>query len=327
MMRAFMQPQKASENTSARRIQPSVPSLAPPSTPTLSPATEIFTGYASDVSEDVPMPEDEPDVTEDEGRGETRTSNAVDDGIDDAIDNLRSSRQHHIRPPPPLKRRRLDVPARVARQKAKEERRKVLEVALQDIEHIIGSKRMKFVAGREGLQAQRARAIQYYLYMVVKNQRKGIDASERAAEVMKLSPSWGGRLVRRWVRQWIALRTLPESKRGQHVKTFSLLEDPAIRAELRSYVRSNKWVIDPAKLVDFSQKKMIPAAADKYLRKLVDNEMPRGLKQYMEVELFPRVQLKVGKGVSLKTARRFLRNEGFRYIEHKKGLYFDGHDS
>jgi hypothetical protein len=54
--------------------------------------------------------------------------------------------------------------------------------------------------------------------------------------------------------------------------------------------------------------------------------MPRGLKQYMEVELFPRIHLKVGKGVSLSTARRWLHHEGFQYIGHKKGLYFDGHD-
>ncbi|KAF8156663.1 hypothetical protein B0H34DRAFT_783079 [Crassisporium funariophilum] len=272
-------------------IQPSIPSLAPPSTPTLSPATEIFTGYASNVSKDVPMPEDEPDVTEDEGRGEMRTSNAVNNGINDAINNLRSPQQHHIRPPPPLKHCCLD--------KAKEERWKVLEVALQDIEHIIGSKQTKFVVGREGLQAQQARAIEYYLYMVVKNQQKGIDVSERAAEVMKLSPSWGGRLVRRWVCQWIA----------GHAKMFLLLEEPAIRTELRSYIQSNKWVINPAKLVDFSQKKMIPAVADKYLRKLVEGEMPQ-------------VQLKVEKGVSLKTARQFLRNEGSNDGK-KKGWVFE----
>ena len=46
----------------------------------------------------------------------------------------------------------------------------------------------------------------------------------------------------------------------------------------------------------------------------------------MELELFPRIQLKAGKGVSLSTARRWLRKEGFQYIGFKKGLYFDGHD-
>jgi hypothetical protein len=83
--------------------------------------------------------------------------------------------------------------------------------------------------------------------------------------------------------------------------------------------------MDPKKLAEFTKNKMIPAAANKYLRHIVDDEMPKGLKQYMEVELFPRIQLKVGKGVTLETARQFLHREGFRYTEHKKALYYDGH--
>ncbi|CAK5284579.1 unnamed protein product, partial [Mycena citricolor] len=40
-----------------------------------------------------------------------------------------------------------------------------------------------------------------------------------------------------------------------------------------------------------------------------------------------RLQLKVGKkGISLTTARTWLHQEGFKYTNHKKGLYFDGHD-
>ena len=38
------------------------------------------------------------------------------------------------------------------------------------------------------------------------------------------------------------------------------------------------------------------------------------------------IYLKVGRGVSLSTAHRWLRSEGFQFISHKKGLYFDGHD-
>ena len=32
------------------------------------------------------------------------------------------------------------------------------------------------------------------------------------------------------------------------------------------------------------------------------------------------------KGITVETARQFLREEGFRYVEHKKGLYYDGHE-
>ena len=54
--------------------------------------------------------------------------------------------------------------------------------------------------------------------------------------------------------------------------------------------------------------------------------MPTGLKKYLELELFPRIQVKVSKGISLRTARRWLHREGFKYTAHKKGLYFDGHE-
>jgi len=84
--------------------------------------------------------------------------------------------------------------------------------------------------------------------------------------------------------------------------------------------------MNPAKLKEFSQGKLIPSAADQYLCHIVHEEMPQGLKKYMEIELFPRIQLKVKKGISLSTAHWWLQSEGFRYIGHKKGLYFDGHN-
>ena len=45
--------------------------------------------------------------------------------------------------------------------------------------------------------------------------------------------------------------------------------------------------MNPAKLAEFSQKQIVGTAADKYLRHIIHDEMPRGLKKYMEVELFP----------------------------------------
>ena len=84
--------------------------------------------------------------------------------------------------------------------------------------------------------------------------------------------------------------------------------------------------MDPEKLMAFSANKLVPAVADEYLHNITNNEMPQGLKKYMEYELFPRINLKVGQGISLPTARRWLHHEGFRYISHKKGLYFDRHN-
>ncbi|KIJ19771.1 hypothetical protein PAXINDRAFT_152833 [Paxillus involutus ATCC 200175] len=88
----------------------------------------------------------------------------------------------------------------------------------------------------------------------------------------------------------------------------------------------HQWAIDPEKLVKFTKNELIPHEADKYARQITDKEMPCGLKQYMETELLPRIHLSVGRGVSLPTACRWLHQEGFRFLRHRKGLYFDGHD-
>jgi hypothetical protein len=78
--------------------------------------------------------------------------------------------------------------------------------------------------------------------------------------------------------------------------------------------------MDLAKLIEFSQQKVVHAAADKYL-KITEEEMPISLKKYTEVERFPCISFKVGCGVSLRTACHLLQCEGFAYTEHKKGLY------
>ena len=185
---------------------------------------------------------------------------------------------------------------------------------------------MKFDGGSRGLQLYHAQAIESYLRLVVCKNYKGIPASEASAEAFGFAKKWGGRQVRRWVRTWLHDRDLPESDRGCHVKVRSLLEDPVIKAELRTYVRSNKWAVNPEKLQEFTNKTMLPAEATKYCQEICDKEMPRGLKKYMELELFPRIHMKVGKGISASTARRWLQHEGFKCTLHKKAIYYDGHD-
>ena len=52
--------------------------------------------------------------------------------------------------------------------------------------------------------------------------------------------------------------------------------------------------MNPEKLTQFTKNQLLPAAADQYLKQIVHKEMPAGLKQYMELELFPRIHLRVG---------------------------------
>jgi hypothetical protein len=253
---------------------------------------DIFMGYASDLSDDIP----ESDKSDDES------------------------------PPSKQKRQTLVIPAHMARKNARDARQVALREALMAIEKHIKSKKTIFAAGRNGMQAYHANAIQSYLWMVVHNGRKLIEASEIAAESQGFARKWGGRLVRQWARRWIERHELPVSQIGRHGKVFTLLDDPIVCAELRSFLQSNKWVMDPEKLAKFSKNNMVTKAAEEYLHHLVHTEMPHGLKKYLDLELFPRIQLKVGRGILLQTAHRWLHREGFRYTEHKKALHYDGHD-
>ena len=114
-----------------------------------------------------------------------------------------------------------------------------------------------------------------------------------------------------WVCDWLEHCELPKSKQGWLVKVASLLEDPDICAELRSYLRTNKWAMNPQKLAEFTKAELLPAETKKYLHRVVEKEMPRGLKKYMELELFPQIQLSVGRGISISTAHHWLHHEGF----------------
>ena len=86
------------------------------------------------------------------------------------------------------------------------------------------------------------------------------------------------------------------------MEVFTLLSDLAVCAELRSYVQSNKWVLNLVKLAAFTRDELIPVEAEKYACQIVDKEMPAGLKKYLEVELFPWIHLRVRKGICLSTA-------------------------
>ena len=182
------------------------------------------------------------------------------------------------------------------------------------------------MAGPDGLQAHQTAAMETHLRLVIKNRWSSIDASEWAAESRGFATKWGSQQVHKWTRHYIQMRELPRLLVGNHAKVYSLLSDPDIAAELRVYVCSNKWAMDPEKLARFSQDQLVPSTACEYLEHITQNEMPIGLKWYMDIESFPWIHLQVGWGVSLMIAWWWLHKEGFKYINHNKGLYFDGHN-
>lgn len=278
---------------------------------------EIFLGYLSDESED--------DLWESEDEmGDHEIVKSVEPMLD------RPPKYSALIPAPKLKRRKLLVPARISRAKEREgkrkEREKTHQSALDDIRKLIRAKKTQFNAGPTGLQSYRARSIESCLHLVVNDCRTRMEASQIAAQAQGFAKPWGGRLVRKWVAHWITHRNLPTSMMGRHKKTYSLLTDPVICAELRSFMRTNKWKMDPKKVAEYSREKMVTAEMKTYLDHVNNIEMPKGLKKYLEIELFPRIQYKAAYGVSLATARRWLRAEGFEWKLHAKGLFYDGHE-
>ncbi|KAG1726480.1 hypothetical protein EDB19DRAFT_1897638 [Suillus lakei] len=180
---------------------------------------------------------------------------------------------------PPLKHRKLDVPYHVERAEKRKRQLDDLAAALRDIEKVI-----------------------FHLALVVHNGQNFTDASQRAAESHGFASGWGGRQLHSWTQAWVNSRELPKSRCGCHTKVYSLLSDPDIAGECRTYLRSNKWAVNPEKLAQFTSGKLIHSAASKYLQHMVDEEMPKGLKKYLELELFPCIHMKVARGVSLSTA-------------------------
>ena len=194
------------------------------------------------------------------------------------------------------------------------------------MDKLLISKKTTFEAGSCSLQEHCTLAIQSHLMLIVKSKLGFAVASEQAAQSHGMAAVWGGRMLHSWTCAWISLKQLPTSRKGKHEKSYSLLDDPAIATELRDYVRSNKWAMDPEKLAQFSKNELVSKAVNEYFQQINNHKMPKGLKEFMELTLFPRIQLKVSRGISLSTARCWLRCEGFQYTGHKKGLYFDGHD-
>jgi hypothetical protein len=97
---------------------------------------------------------------------------------------------------------------------------------------VISSKRHDFKGGDNGLQAYHARAIQACLQAMVNKKMGVIKSSQAAAVGAMMAKGWGGQQVHQWMHIWVKQRELPQSKRGTHAKTYSLISNPIIQAKL-----------------------------------------------------------------------------------------------
>jgi len=138
--------------------------------------------YDSDTSNDEPM---DCEGDEDEGWGDEQPEEGEPSQVEGA--EGRSEPEDQTR----RKRQKLDVPVLTAHRTARENKRKILESALKDIEKRIRSRKTEFDAGSRGLQSYRAQAIKSYLRLVVRKNYKGIPALEAAAEAFGFAKKMG----------------------------------------------------------------------------------------------------------------------------------------
>lgn len=107
--------------------------------------------------------------------------------------------------------------------------------------------------------------------------------------------------------------------------TLTMLNDPKIRLTARCFLRSNRWATDPQKFAKFVNQEMTKELADKYYKDPAEGKMPAGLAKYMTELVLPERGIKLLKPLSVRTALRWMRLEGFEYKTHAKGVFVDAH--
>ncbi|KAJ3990859.1 hypothetical protein F5050DRAFT_1582343, partial [Lentinula boryana] len=165
-----------------------------------------------------------------------------------------------------------------------------------------------------GIGSSRSCTVKAALYSVVRNNASLTHASQIAAEAAGFAVEWGSHLVRRWLCDWVESRILPAlSNRGRHCKVNSILSDPIAREAIHTYLRSNKWSLNPQKLKCLMKGEMASQEADEYVHELEHNEMPQELKAFLEETLLPCLHVKSASsyGLSLSSMHHLMLREGW----------------
>ncbi|KAH8921508.1 hypothetical protein BT69DRAFT_1335511 [Atractiella rhizophila] len=163
------------------------------------------------------------------------------------------------------------------------------------------------------LQARQVRALECFFNLMKTGRYTHLKASQTAAAAHRFGMSYGAKNIHSWADRFETEQgALPMSNHGRHAKIFSLLNDPEHCEMLRAWVQQEKKNMDPAKLAAYSQNVLIPSQLEKSMKEKLRNEMPMRLKGYLEETFFPNAGWKPKRGISLRTARKWLPREGFR---------------
>lgn len=145
------------------------------------------------------------------------------------------------------------------------------------------------------IEKVRMYAMLSYLRLIERGKRK-VEASVIVAEAAGKG-RYRARAIRTWTNNYMKSGSIPISLQGKHVKTWSFLWDDDILVQIKSFLRSEKWDINP-----------------------------EALASHVNEEILSTLGFDPPPTISVRTARRWLDEFGFKYSEVKKGLYMDGHE-
>lgn len=137
-----------------------------------------------------------------------------------------------------------------------------------------------------------------------------VQYSEALARRVKRSPRWASSL-RLWERVWFEMRSPPPCPRqGRHVKRQSLFFDEGVALAVREYLNTAMWHASP---------KGVCEAVSKHL------QSENSAIDIMRIDAVLCNSQTGRKGISERTATRWLTRLGWVYGRNKKG-YCDGHE-
>ena len=137
-----------------------------------------------------------------------------------------------------------------------------------------------------------------------------VEYSKALARRVKRSPRWAT-FLRQWEQNWIETRTPPPCpRRGRHVKRKSLFFDEGVTLAVREYLNTAMWRASPRGVCEAVAKHM---------------QSENSVVDIMKINSVLCNSQEGRKGITERTANRWLLRLGWVYQRNKKG-YCDGHE-
>jgi len=174
-----------------------------------------------------------------------------------------------------------------------------LSEALEALEEICDIGKSKKYSDVSAYEHSRHVTIKLYLTRVQEGDAKVAVSLSIAKDIWRKG-DYLARCIRNWGREFLETGELKQHHQGAHSKVTSLADDEGCKEKCLVWLRSQK----------------------------PENRGPLALKKFIEQEVFPKM---TGDSITKttiheSTCRRFMALWGFKFDQHHKGVYMDGHE-